>query len=147
MGSRGFSLVESLVAIAFVGITMVIAYPRMRVAMAKSTVRSARTAVINQYARARAHAIHSGRDTRLRIAGNRAFVYDTPRVNPPLAGNAIDTVGPIQDLASEYGVTVTPDTVLRIDPRGLGQNGATVRVTKAGHTDSMVVSGFGRVQK
>jgi ABC-type uncharacterized transport system involved in gliding motility auxiliary subunit len=83
---------------------------------------------------------------KLRFTSQQAIVYDTPSVAPL---HLIDTVGPIQDLYQTYGVTVTPDTVLTVDPRGMGINVGTVvvRMSKGSHSDSIVISGYGRVQK
>lgn len=143
---NGFTLVETAIAVVMLSLLTLIAYPQVRRAMAASAVRGARTSAINTYARARAAAIQSGRPIRLKFTATQAIVYDTPSVAP---AHFIDTIGPIQELNKLYGVTVTPNTVLTIDPRGVGVNVGTVivKMSKGSHTDSMVISGYGRVQK
>jgi prepilin-type N-terminal cleavage/methylation domain-containing protein len=143
---NGFTLVETLAAIVLLSLLTLIAYPRARAAMTTTSVRSARTAAINTYARARSTAIEKGRPMRLRFTATQAIVYDTPSVRP---GHLIDTVGPIQQLKEAYGVSVTPNTVLTVDPRGVGVNVGTVvvKMSKDSHADSMVISGYGKVQK
>jgi hypothetical protein len=62
----------------------------------------------------------------------------------------MDTVGQVETLTGQYGVTVsfTPSGQLTVDPRGFGSaTVTTVWVTRGAFRDSMVVSGFGRVIK
>jgi Tfp pilus assembly protein FimT len=145
----GFTFLEALIVFAFVGLMLLIAYPMMGRSLTSANVRNARTLSIGLYARARASALETGRVTTLDYIGNLALITATPRL-VPLAGSTLDTLGQPQDLNLLYGVTVTgnPSTTLTIDPRGLASsNETTIYFTRDGKTDSMNVSGFGRVVK
>ena len=149
MRSNGFSLVEMMVALVVAGLIVLIGWPRFRETLVKSDVRSARGTVLAAYARARAAAIQSGRSITLQFSGTSAWVTGTPRLTPR-AGSTSDTVGAVEDLSRRYGVTVSaaPVSALTIDPRGFTSAAlTTVYVSRAGFTDSVVISGFGRVLK
>ena len=144
MRRSGFTLVETLLVVVVAGVILSIGFPRMRDAKTKSDLRSARTTVASMYARARAAALESNRTTKLAFTANRAVV-----VRAKASGTAVDTVGPVQNLMTTYGVTAAPTSdTLRIDARGLGLNGGQVviRLSRGGYTDSLVVSSFGRIQ-
>jgi prepilin-type N-terminal cleavage/methylation domain-containing protein len=144
MRRSGFTLVETLLVVVVAGIILAIGFPRMRDAKTKSDLRSARTTVASMYGRARNAAIETNRTSSLVFNGNDAVV-----VRAQAVGAALDTVGPVQNLMAAYGVTVTPTaTTLQIDPRGIGLDAGQVviRLTRGGYTDSLVISGFGRIQ-
>jgi prepilin-type N-terminal cleavage/methylation domain-containing protein len=145
---RGFTLIETLLAVVIVSVLVLIGYPKVSRAMAKTDVRSARTALANMFAKARAAATQSSRKTALRFNGNQVLVTAKPRL-VAVGGSNIDTVGTVLNLNTLYGVTVTPgiDSV-GFDPRGLGTNfrlGETFSVARDGHTDSVTIDGLGRV--
>jgi type II secretory pathway pseudopilin PulG len=146
---NGFTLIEALIIIALVGLLALMAFPLLEKSVTRANVRNARTLAIGLYSRARASALETGRVTTLSFAGNVAIITATPRLEPA-AGSTLDTLGGPEDLLVLYGVTVTgaPTTVLTVDPRGLASsNATTIYFTRAGRTDSMSVSGFGRVVK
>jgi type II secretory pathway pseudopilin PulG len=146
---RGFTFLEALIVFVFMGLMVLIALPLMGRSLTAANVRNARTLSIGLYARARASSLETGRVATLNFTGDVAVVTASPRL-VPLAGSTLDTLGGPQDLQSLYGVTVTgnPTTVLTVDPRGLASsNATTIYFTKDGKTDSMAVSGFGRVVK
>jgi Tfp pilus assembly protein FimT len=145
----GFTFIEALIIMVFVGLIMLIAIPLLSRSLNSANVRNARTLSIGMYARARASSLETGRVANLDFTGNVALVTATPRL-VPLAGSTIDTLGFPQDLNDLYGVIVTgdPSTTLTIDPRGLASSTATtIYFTRDGKTDSMAVSGYGRVVK
>lgn len=145
----GFTFIEALIIMVFVGLIMLIAIPLLSRSLTTANVRNARTLSIGMYARARASSLETGRVANLDFTGNVALVTATPRL-VPVAGSTIDTLGTPQDLTDLYGVTVTgdPSTSLTIDPRGLASSTATtIYFTRDGRTDSMSVSGYGRVVK
>lgn len=149
MNRRGFTFLEALIVFVFMGLMVLIALPLMGRSLTAANVRNARTLSIGLYARARASSLETGRVATLNFTGDVAVVTASPRL-VPLAGSTLDTLGGPQDLQSLYGVTVTgnPTTVLTVDPRGLASsNATTIYFTKDGKTDSMAVSGFGRVVK
>lgn len=141
-------------ALGVVAVLMTIGFPKLRAALLKAKVRSARSSVITIYNQARARAIREARNMTVHFDNGTAQVWITgsPR---PAGGSATclcDTVGVIRNLASLYGVTVsaTPDS-FRIDARGLGVQpstaGTAVILTRAGFRDSILISGYGRIAK
>jgi prepilin-type N-terminal cleavage/methylation domain-containing protein len=143
----GFTLIEALIVIVLVGILSALAYPKLTGASARNSVRAARGQAISLYAKARAAAIETNRSTTLNFNATRAWITATPAL---LAGHTVDTIGQVENMAASYGVAMTysPAGTLTIDPRGLGSSSVTtVWLRRNGFTDSMVVSGFGRVIK
>jgi prepilin-type N-terminal cleavage/methylation domain-containing protein len=142
----GFTLIEILMVVVLIGIMTAIGFPRMRDGLVKSDVKSARSQAMLLYAQGRASAQESGRAVTLDFTANTALLTATPRL---LAGaGTVDTIaGPI-NLVTEYKVTVagSPSPTLTIDPRGFGSSaGTTITFTRAGVSDSIVVSDFGRI--
>lgn len=151
MGRRkGFTLIETLLVIVIISILVLISYPKISSAMVKTNVRGARTTLANMFSKARTAATQTNRKTRLVFSGNRVWIVASPRLAG--AGTA-DTIGPVENLNTIYGVTVTSSPAVdsvKFDPRGLAAGfGATstLKVAKSGHTDSIVVDGLGRVVK
>ena len=141
----GFTLIEMLTVVVLIGAVVLMSWPLMRSARYKSELRSARTSVASMYARARSAAVQYNRATILAFNGPSAVVLATPRLQP---GGTVDTVGRVNNLGVGYGVTVASTTdSLRVDPRGFGGNAGTVtvRLSKAEFTDSVVISGYGRL--
>jgi prepilin-type N-terminal cleavage/methylation domain-containing protein len=146
---QGFSLIEMLIVIVVVGLVTLSGWPRLRDAKIRSDVRSARGQVIGLYAKARASAVETARPTTLQFSGTSAWITASPRLTA-LAGSTVDTIGGVSNLFTTYGVGVAaaPFTVVTVDPRGVGNSGATtIRLTRAGIVDSIRFSAFGKVQK
>jgi prepilin-type N-terminal cleavage/methylation domain-containing protein len=145
----GFTLIEALIVVVILGLIMVIGYPKVGAAMAKTDLRSARTTVINLVATARAASVQTNRRTWIKFEGNKAYVLARPRQKPPLLGNEVDTVGTVQNLSAQYKVTVAPvlDSI-QFDPRGFGVSLAdTITLSRNGHTETVTLDGLGRVIK
>ena len=144
----GFTLIEALIVVVILGLVVLIGYPKVGVAMARTDLRSSRTTVINLVATARAASVQTNRRTWIKFQGNKAYVLARPRQMGG-AGNA-DTVGTVQDLSTQYKVTVAPalDSI-QFDPRGFGANpGAfTVTLSRNGHSETVTIDGLGRVMK
>ena len=100
----GFTLIEALVVVVILGLITLIGFPRISAAMVRSDLRSARTTVVNLVATARAASIQTGRRTWVKFDGDNAFVLARPR-RAAGAGNA-DTLGAVQNLSTQYKVTV-----------------------------------------
>lgn len=146
---RGFTLIETLLVIAILGITALIGLPRMSAGMTSASVRGARTTLINLLARTRIAATQSNRIAVLKIEGNNAVILLRPRLLPGV-GNA-DTLGAVARLGDTHGVTVTAtiDSV-RFDPRGLATGfgtGTTFLVSRNGTTETIRIDALGRVTK
>lgn len=151
LGSRGFTLVETLVVLGAVAVLFAIGFPRVRTAMTKANVRSARSSVITLYNQARNRAVRESRSMTLNFSTTNAWITGSPR-RTGTATCGCDTVGTVQYLSSAYGVTISasPDT-FHIDPRGLGvQPSATptvITLARSGFQDSVLIYGYGRVSK
>lgn len=140
--SSGFSLVEMLIALAVAGLLFAMALPKLRDSLASRDIKSARAAVANMYARARINALQTRKSTTINFSTTDVWV------TMPVAGGE-DTVGTVAQLSSAYGVTVDPSTAsITVLPTGLSNMGAaaTIKVTRAGKSDSVVISGYGRLQ-
>jgi prepilin-type N-terminal cleavage/methylation domain-containing protein len=146
---KGFTLIETLLAVVILGAIVLLGFPRMSAGMTSTNVRGARTTLINLLAKARTAATQANRITLLKIEGDNAFVLARPRLLPGL-GNA-DTLGAVQRLGQSYGVTVTASVdSVRFDPRGLGTGfgtGTTFVISRNGTADSIRIDGLGRVTK
>lgn len=144
---RGFTLIEIMTVVIIAGALMLLGFPRLNQAFVSASVNGGRGAVASTFARARAVAVETGRASRLRFNGSSIYVTASPRLNP--GAGTMDTVGPIQNLGQQYGVSVAvSDTTLGFDPRGFGLNTSTVSaiVSKGTTIDTLRISAFGRVQ-
>lgn len=145
----GFTLIEALIVVVILGLIVLLGYPKVGAAMAKTDLRSARTTVINLVATARAASVQTNRRTWIKLEGNKAYVLARPRQKPPLVGNEVDTVGTVQNLSAQYKVTVAPvlDSI-QFDPRGFGVSLAdTITLSRNSHTETVTLDGLGRVIK
>ena len=145
---RGFTLFEIMMVVVIAGAVMMFGFPKLSQAFVSANLNGARSAVASTFARARAVAVETGRPTRLRFNGNSMLITASPRL-VPLMGSDRDTVGGVQNLNQQFGVTATLSAdVLGFDPRGFGTNTgtATVTVTKGSSSRTLTISAFGRVQ-
>lgn len=142
---NGFTLVEMLIIVVMIGIIVLMGWPRLYDALNRSNLRGAQQSISAMYAQARSAALQGGRQVWLNVNGNRLWITASPRLN---AGTGtVDTVGSVKDINSAYGATVaTTTSSFAIDPRGLAGSTGTITVTLAGRSDSVQVSGYGRVQ-
>jgi Tfp pilus assembly protein FimT len=147
----GFTLVETLVIVVILGLIVLIGFPKVSAAMARSDLQSARTTMINLVATARAAAVQSNRLTWIKFEDSNAYVLARPRLAVG-AGDA-DTVGTVHDLADQYKVAVStgedPDSI-QFDPRGFGTDfgGSTSIILSRGyHYSAITIDGLGRVIK
>jgi type II secretion system protein H len=142
----GFTLIEMLIVVVVIGLMTLIALPRLNDAFAQSNLTSARAKVVSLFSTARANAAGTSRTTVLRLSGNRMYVVSWPRLKA--GAGTIDTVTPVGNITTEYGVTATvsSDSIL-VDQSGLGRNGSTIVLTKSGRADTIVINQYGRVLK
>ena len=137
---NGFTLSEMLIVIVVMGGLMLLALPRFRAVVQQSDVRGARTKMVTLYNQARVNAMTTNRPTAVRFSGNTAVITAT------LPGGGLDTLGGVQNLYNDYGVTMTSsNSMLVIDPRGFGRGGGTIELMKGPYADTVEISGFGRV--
>ncbi|HUR93864.1 MAG TPA: prepilin-type N-terminal cleavage/methylation domain-containing protein [Gemmatimonadales bacterium] len=149
----GFTLIETLMALAIVSVLSLIAYPRVSSSMTKSNLRGARTQVANMLAAARVTATQGNRSTWVIFNGNVARIEAFPRRTVGGSGTR-DTVGTLVNLSTVYGATASlsgGNTQVAYDPRGLAtgilNSPLKISLTKNGYTDSVVVDMLGRVRK
>lgn len=138
----GFSLVEMMIAVAVMGLMLAIAMPRIRDTLIGRDVISARAAVANLYARARVNALQSRKITTIHFSGSQVWI------TAPL-GVGTDTIGAVADLTNQFGVAIdASQPTIAVSPTGLANLGVpvVVRVTRSGKSDSVTISGYGRLQ-
>ena len=141
----GFTILELLIALTVVGAVTVIAMPKLRVAMEKEAVRSARRAVTAELARARGAAASRGCRSVIHFTtGTSARVWVTAcEVN----GTNVDTVGAVRYLSQQYKVSVssTLDSLTFV-PSGVAfaPRWNSLAFTRSEHADSLLVSPLGK---
>jgi prepilin-type N-terminal cleavage/methylation domain-containing protein len=151
MNRRGFTAIEMMIVVVLIGILTMIGFPKIRSALDKTNVRSARVSVTTFVALARAVATARGCHSVIHFAAgatSRAWVTACPRYAP--GAGTVDTVAMIDDVDARFsvGMTYTRDSV-QYDPRGLSMDNtqAIVRFTGnvAANTDSLVINTLGKV--
>ena len=151
MARSGFTTIEMAIVLVLIGIIAMIGFPKIRTALDKTNVRSARVSISSFAAEARAAGAQRGCRAVIHfISGvtSRAWVTACPRRQP--GAGTVDTVAMIDDVGARFSVqmTITRDSV-QYDPRGLSMDNATtiVRFTGnvAANTDSVVINPLGRV--
>jgi len=146
---HGFTLIETLISLVIVSLLLMMVVPKVGNALARHSLRGARTTVVNAAALARATAQEGTRTSWLKFEGTKALVIARPRM-VTLAGSNADTVGPVRDLAEEYGVTIAVSSdSIRFIPSGLGGLGGTQTLTLSHgyYSEVITMDGLGRVQK
>jgi prepilin-type N-terminal cleavage/methylation domain-containing protein len=151
MNRSGFSAVELIIVVVLIGVVAMMGFPKIRTALDKTNVRSARVSISSFAAEARAAAAARGCHAVIHFAGgatSKAWVTACPRQQPGVG--TVDTVAMIDDVAARFSVqmTYTRDSV-QYDPRGLSMDNATTIVrfagAVAGNTDSILINTLGRV--
>ncbi|HET9725371.1 MAG TPA: type II secretion system protein [Gemmatimonadales bacterium] len=145
---NGFTLIEMLIVLVIIGLTSLIALPRLNRAFAQSNVLSAKARVAALYNAARATAVSSNQTATLRLNGNQVMVYASPRRKAPIGANTLDTIVRPTDLSTSFGVTLSGgyDSV-RVASSGLGMDSAAIVLTKYTAVDTLYISRYGRVLK
>ncbi len=138
----GFSLVEMMIAITVSGLMLALAMPRIRDTLVTRDVKSARSALANMYARARVNALQTRRSSTIHFSGNEVWV------TAPV-GAGLDTVGAVVNLTTLYGVSITASVgTITVLATGLSNMAAvaTIKVSRSGKADSVMISGYGRLE-
>lgn len=143
----GFTLVEMVVVLIVAGMLASFSLPRLYSAVYQTNARSARVVFANLAAKARAVAVQRGCLATLNFtSGSKGAVWVT---SCKLSGSGVDTVGPVERLSDQFGVTVSSAaSSIQYDPRGLSTTYQTVSVvfTAAGnYRDSTLINPFGMV--
>lgn len=146
VGRRGFTLIEIMIVVALIGAATAIVFPRAANQLRQQDVKNAAAALATMYNKARAVAIQRGSFTLLQglDSGNLTVLAMNN-----LTG-AWEYVGLAENLASRYGVTLSPSpySYVWIDGRGLGWYTTTsIVISKPPFADTVQISQFGRVTR
>jgi Tfp pilus assembly protein FimT len=142
-----------IIVVILIGIIATMGFPRMRVALQKSNVRSTRVALAGLTATARAAAVQRGCRSAVHFTSGaagtgRAWVTACPRLKA--GAGTVDTLGGVDQLASRYSVTLTAtrDSV-QYNARGLNMDfqNTVIRVQGAisAAYDSTMINQLGKV--
>lgn len=139
----GFTFVEMLIVMIAMAILFTIAYPKITVLRARSTVSSAKQRVAATIAAARQSAIARGTPVKFVVAGDTILSVASPY-------GAADSIQRALDMQQTYGTSLDgEDFEVVFDPRGLATGftlSKSVIVSYQGKTDTMCVQKLGRVQ-
>lgn len=151
MRQTGYTVLEMLIVIAVIGVVASIGFPHIRRALDKSNVRSARIFLGTAAVTARQSA--GARLCRAVVhftSGTNGSVWVTACPRFQSGSGSVDTLGPVEPLASRYNVTLTAtrDSV-QFDPRGLSLDNAnttvSIRGASAATLDSVLINPIGMV--
>lgn len=143
-GQTGFSMIEMIWVIVLMGLLATLGIPRIRDALQKQNVRSARVATATLLVKARTAAVQRGCRATAELR-NDGRMWVTVCRN---SGAGLDTLGGIDDLPDRLGVSVTTSrNSIDFGPRGitLGNQSATVVVRNAVATDTITINAVGKV--
>jgi prepilin-type N-terminal cleavage/methylation domain-containing protein len=153
MRNRGFTFIEILIVMVIIGVIASFGVPRIRDAVLKTNIRSARVGFSLLAVTARQAAVARGCKGVLHITtgtSGKVWVTVCKLTATGNVGTAVDTIGVPTALAARYGVSIasTVDSI-QYDPRGIsiGYTQAIVRFTASGTTakDSAIVNAIGKV--
>jgi prepilin-type N-terminal cleavage/methylation domain-containing protein len=145
----GFTTIEMIIVVLMIGVIATIGFPRIRTALDKTNVRSARVYLGTAAVTARQSAVARGCRAVIHFTsgtGGTVWVTACPRLQP--GGGTVDTLGSVEQLADRYTVTLTAtrDSV-QFDPRGLSMDNVatTVRIAGPASADSLLINPIGKV--
>ena len=149
MNKRGFSAIELLTVLVIVCIITAFGIPRIRSAVLRSNVRSAKAAMGTLVVKARAAAVSRGCTATMTITPGASGTVSISVCN--VNGTGTQILGGEDSLAARYNVYMTPSmSTLAFDPRGLAVNYATLVVglrstSSSSVSDSVIVNPLGQV--
>jgi prepilin-type N-terminal cleavage/methylation domain-containing protein len=147
MRQRGFSFIEILIVMVLIGIIASFGIPRIRGAIQKQNVRSARVAIGTIVVKARAAAIQRGCASAVHFTSGTSGTVWVTTCKTNVAG--LDTLGGIERIAGRWNVTFTASTdSIRFMPNGISLGNAAntvLKFTSNGNSDSVVVNSVGKV--
>lgn len=143
-GRRGFTLIEMLITIVVIGALTAIAFPRMRQFGDGMAVRNGRNALANLATMTRARALTRGAPARLRVTQDSVWIELQ-------TGAVWQSVGVSEQVMQRGGLTYAGPATLVFLPTGRviipgGEEKAKLAVSHAGHTKSLFVSRYGRIE-
>ena len=147
MRTRGFTFIEVLIVMVLIGIIAALGIPRIRDAIQKNNVRSARAAIGTLVAKARGAAVQRGCKSAIHFtqgSAGKIWVTACKTANSALT----DTLGGLEQLSARYSVTLstTGDSV-QFMPNGVSPDNVmtVIRFTSNGISDSVMVNQVGKV--
>ncbi len=148
MRQRGFTFVEILIVMVLIGIIASLGIPRIRGAIYKQNVRSARVLAGTLVVKARAAAIQRGCATAIHFSpGASGRIWVTSCKTNSTVG--LDTLGGIERISARYGVTFMASTdSVRYMPNGLALNnnaGTVLTFVSSTYSDSITINSVGKV--
>lgn len=154
MNKRGFSAIELLTVLVIVGIITAFGIPRIRSAVLKSNVRSAKVSLGTLVVKARAAAVSRGCTATMTLTPGTPPGTATGTVSISVCnvnGTGTEILGGVDSLAARYNVAMMPSTsTLAFDPRGLAVDYTTLVVrlmstSSSSIRDSVIVNPLGQV--
>ena len=148
MRRAGFTFVEILIVMILIGLIAALGVPRIRDALTKQNVRSARAAVGTMVAKARAAAVERGCRATLHLRSAGTAWVTACRTGTTGASTALDTLGEVEQVAARWNVTMaTSSDSVRFDPRGLNidYQSTVVRFSSGSIVDSVMINQLGKV--
>lgn len=138
---RGFSLLEVITAVAIVGILTLMAVPRIGQALSRRDVAAARSEVSTLLLNAKSEAVSRRRPVTVLVSNTQTTISTTSPAGTALFLRAAH-------YGTERGVSAGPGGTLTVQPNGLVLAGTpfVVRFRKGGVTDSLTVTGLGRIE-
>jgi len=143
----GFTLIEMIWVIVLMGLMAMLGIPRIRDALQKQSVRSARVAGATLVVKARTAAVQRGCRAVVHMRGDGRMWVTVCRTTG-VAG--VDTLGGVDDFTIRYGVTVVPSRdSIEYGPRGLtlGNQAGQVLFQRTPHADTLTVNAVGKVTR
>jgi prepilin-type N-terminal cleavage/methylation domain-containing protein len=141
---RGFTLIEMLIAIVVLGALTALAFPRMRQFGDTMAVRNGRSALANLVTQTRSRALTRGAPARLQVTQDSVWIELQ-------VGGAWQAVGVSEQVMQRGGLAYAGPATLTFLPTGAavipgGQPSVALAVSHAGHSKSVVVTRYGRIQ-
>lgn len=150
MRQSGFTTIEMIIVVIIVGIVATMGFPRIRDAIEKTNVRSAKVAIRTYVATTRATAVARGcRSTVHFVSGGDPRMWVTTcKVSG--AGTAPDTVAGVEYLGERWGIRLqSGKDSIQYDPRGMRLSyevtAVVIRDKGDNPKDSIVINQLGKV--
>ncbi len=151
MNRAGFTLLDTLIVVSFVGLLAGVTFPRIADIQSRFAVRGALTAFRSAHSLTRAIAIREGGVAELHIdATNDRFWIE---VDTTLLGSGVmDTIGVVTDIGGQ-GVTLSStQSLICFEGRGMpsaasgcATTGATISFTFADVADTILTTTLGKI--
>ena len=151
MNRAGFTFMELVITVSFVGLLAGVAFPRIANVQTRFALRGAVTAFMGAHAMTRATAIREGGVAELHIdASNNRFWVE---VDTTLAGSGVmDTIGAVIDVGNQGLTLSSTQSVLCFEGRGMPSSttgcattGATISFSYKNEADTIQTTTLGKI--